>query len=190
LIARSGNSGRFEHRRAFTVSSSQCFKIGFMRQAVRPFQRSLARESAVVGVRVNFSTQVRMPSGCVVWPAAHFPDFGAPRGTLVFHSFDEYRDLRKELAAEGYACSEFGHSSDHNFEPNSLRETLADWGWSNVHAPAPSTHPRRRGLSTSNLSLKTSSGSLCAVSDVLMSPSGGSPSRSGTAEIRHFRTFA
>ena len=103
-----------------------------------PFQKSLARDSAVVGVRVSLGKEIRLPSGRVVSPQAYFPDFGAPRGTLIFHTFDEYRDVRNELADEGYTCSQFGFPSNDHGDPDSLREMLADWGWSSVEAPEPS----------------------------------------------------
>jgi len=102
-----------------------------------PFQRSIARDSAVVGVRVSFDREVRLPSGHLVFSRAHFPDFGGPRGTLIFHTFDEYRDVRTELVNEGYAYSQFGEPSSDHGDPDSLREMLADWGWASDETPEP-----------------------------------------------------
>ena len=103
-----------------------------------PFQRSIARDSAIVGVRVSFDREVRLPSRHTILARAHFPDFGGPRGTLIFHTFDEYRDVRTELASEGYAYSKVGDPSIDHGDPDSLREMLADWGWTCVETPAPS----------------------------------------------------
>lgn len=111
-----------------------------------PFQTSLAKESAVVGVKVIFDTSLRLPSGRSVIAHAHFPQFGTEKGTLIFHSFDEYRDAKNELIEQGYSYSEFGSSQDNYFDPDSLREMLSEWGWADkkTEAPAWITHFKSR----------------------------------------------
>lgn len=93
-----------------------------------PFQKSLKVMSTEMGVNVSFDVTLDLSDGTSVTAQALFHDFGAPNGTLVFHNFDFFGDVFEELQSLGYTCSEFGGANSSWYDPESLRETLDDWG--------------------------------------------------------------
>jgi hypothetical protein len=81
-----------------------------------------------IGVKVEFDVVLNLCEGKFVKAEAHFPNYGAQNGTLIFHRYDDYIDFIDEICKLEYTCSQFGGKDDEWCDPDSLREILADWG--------------------------------------------------------------
>jgi hypothetical protein len=79
-----------------------------------------------LGVRVVAPYELRLPDGDVVEVEAFLPDFGGAHGTVVVPLHDDERF--KRAAATRHLVSGLSDSYQ-EFEPDSFRETLDDWGW-------------------------------------------------------------
>ena len=93
-----------------------------------PFQESLKRMADVIGVTVFFDVKIDLADGKSLEAQAFFPGFGTKKGTLVFHQFDAFGHVVEDLQGQGYTWSEFGFPDSSWFDPQSLKETLEEWG--------------------------------------------------------------
>ena len=102
-----------------------------------PFQLSLARTCAGLGVRIELQPVVTLPDGITLRAEACLPDFGAPMGMLVFHDDKSFQPVWKTLVAAGFGFTVFGSPQEEVAGGESFAEMLADWGWSGAAALAP-----------------------------------------------------
>ena len=67
--------------------------------------------------------------------AALISGFGAERGTLLAVAFD--REAVSESKRQGYTFSSMGPETRLEFETESYKECLRDWGWAKHEPPPP-----------------------------------------------------
>lgn len=81
-----------------------------------------------LGITIVVPFSIEDNSGEVVGYAAFLPDFGGPRGTLVY----DYREPQHRSAAAsraGYFCSGLNPDVYCPYNRDVYVEALADWGW-------------------------------------------------------------
>jgi hypothetical protein len=105
----------------------------------------LLRAARELGVRIEVNFVVKLPSGRELASQAHFPDFCAPMGLLVFRWEDDLasasedaRMARAALAEMGYAVSTFDEPSEkETFDIAGYVEMFSEWGWSGAGEQKP-----------------------------------------------------
>jgi hypothetical protein len=91
----------------------------------------LWRACAELSLRVELSFKFTLPNGLEVTAVARIYNLGAANGMLVFASYDEIRNITKELLAAGYGFSVLDEpSTREEFDLDSFKEMFIDWGWS------------------------------------------------------------
>ncbi len=109
-------------------------------------QEELSKAAAELGLEINLNLKIRLESGRELVALAHLPKLGAPNGMIIVTSFDEIRDLVKELANSNYAYSVLSEpDSREAYDFESYVELFSDWGW----AGAEGNRPRRIKLISS-----------------------------------------
>ena len=95
-----------------------------------------------LGVEIEGPVAVSISPSLTLLAPMLVKGFGAPKGTLVFPSSDDYRIARFELEALGFTASAFGPYRDGEVEAVSdLIELLTEWSWcGNGSAPEWSGH--------------------------------------------------
>jgi hypothetical protein len=88
-----------------------------------------------LGFIVEAPYVVRLPEGQCIEFSCHLPEFGAPRGMLLSHSYAEFSAHAKALAASGYGYSVLSFPGE-TVDLASVIEVLQDWGWT-ASKPAP-----------------------------------------------------
>ncbi len=89
--------------------------------------------AADLGVRVIAPYTVDLGEHCVTF-AAFFPQFGGPSGMVTDPKWSVIAPHKAKLVAArfGYSCVDLGGS-----DQESMREMLADWGWSGASDDKP-----------------------------------------------------
>ena len=91
----------------------------------------LQRAKNELGIRVEFDFKVSIPGAPNLMAISRLPDFGAPNGMLVFGQYDEIEHLTKQLLEAGYGFTVLGEPAPkQDFDLQSCKEMLIDWGWS------------------------------------------------------------
>jgi hypothetical protein len=93
-------------------------------------QEHLFRAGSDLGLQVVIPFEITLKSGRRVVAEALLPELGAPRGTVVFRSFDDCLNIHNDLKDLGYTCSAFGEPQPNElYEVESYKEMFAEWGW-------------------------------------------------------------
>src|SRR5262245_34790188 len=102
-------------------------------------QERLTRAAKELGVRVLLRYVVNLSDGRKLIAQALFPEFGTAFGTLVFRYEDAVdAAARRDLVAQGYGMSTFSESlPNEEFDLDSYREMLMEWGWTSEEAHKP-----------------------------------------------------
>lgn len=91
----------------------------------------IERACGELGLRTELGFRVSLPDLPDVTTVAHIHDLGAANGMLIFSSYEEVRDLTKDLLKAGYGFSVLDEpSSEEEFDLASFKEMFIDWGWS------------------------------------------------------------
>jgi len=76
---------------------------------------------------------VGLPSGEKVMAEALLPQLGAPKGMLVFQSFqsdDKVWNISNELSKLGFGCSMYCEPPPEEiFDAENYKEMFVEWGW-------------------------------------------------------------
>jgi hypothetical protein len=101
-------------------------------------RKSLERSCAEVGLRLDLGFTVTCPDGHEIRSLARIRDIGDVNGMLIFTDFDEVSDHLKCLSASGYGYSVLSEpGDDEEFDLESVKEMLRDWGWVDRERRAP-----------------------------------------------------
>lgn len=91
-------------------------------------QEFLLRACAAFDLKASIDHEVTLPSGLRLMAQAHVADLGAPKGMLIFSTFDELSGAAKELVEAGYGYTVYkGALPNEEFDLGSFAEMFADW---------------------------------------------------------------
>lgn len=98
----------------------------------------LLRAGDDLGIKVIVPFILLLKSGRKLSAEALLPELGAPNGTIVCKSTDDYLEILNEIKNEGYTCSSFGEPlSNEEYDVESYKEMFLDWGWTSKERPKP-----------------------------------------------------
>jgi hypothetical protein len=91
----------------------------------------LWKACAELGLRVELGFGVTLGEGRHVRAIARLPDLGAPKGMLLFQSYDQVREFAEELRGAGYGYSVLDEPPPaEQYDSQAFRTVFRDWGWS------------------------------------------------------------
>lgn len=65
--------------------------------------------------------------------SALLPDFGGPRGMLIFYSFEKIKEIHRRLTKNGFGYSVLSAPEDPSeIDEEAVIEMLRDWGWYSI----------------------------------------------------------
>ena len=95
-----------------------------------PLQDWLIAAGTACGIPVVAPFALLLPSGAVVKASALLMGLGDAKGMLIFHTFDEIRELSEEIRDAGYGYSTLSEpDSGEPLDLDSFKEMFRDWGW-------------------------------------------------------------
>lgn len=93
-------------------------------------KEQIVRACSELGIEVVTECQVSIDEDVQLSPMACLPRVGAPRGMLIFGSFEEFRAHHAEIRDAGYGYAVLEEPMpDEEFDLNLYREIFRDWGW-------------------------------------------------------------
>lgn len=99
----------------------------------------LLRAGQDLGISVIAPFALTLRSGNKFHAEALLPEFGALHGTIVCLSASAYLDVLDEIKEMGYTCSSFEEPlPNEDYDLESYKEMLLDWGWTSKEKPKPS----------------------------------------------------
>lgn len=99
----------------------------------------LLRAGDDLGITVIAPFALELKSGSELSAEALLPEFGAPNGTIVCRSPNSYMTVMDELKNEGYTCTSFDDPlPKEEYDLESYKEMLIDWGWTSKARSEPS----------------------------------------------------
>jgi hypothetical protein len=101
-------------------------------------QDYLVRAGNDLGITVVAPFTLILDSGRKLSAEALLPELGAPQGTIVFQSSNDYWEIVGDIKKLGYTCSAFDEPSpEEAYDVESYREMFIDWGWTSKEKPKP-----------------------------------------------------
>lgn len=102
----------------------------------------LQRASDELGLRIEFDPRPSVPGVPNLTPVARLPDFGADNGMLIFADGRDLLNFNEQLLDAGFGFSVLGEgSATQEFDLESFKEMLIDWGWSGRSESRPAWMP-------------------------------------------------